>query len=206
MTKIEFNAAFRTDKAGRSANQDNGFILLDIKGGDTGSQTLNTDRTAAMGDYGTLMLVADGMGGMNAGEKASELIKETMLREFGKVTAKVPGNAKSDLTVKDYARTHASAKGMGSTIVALWIYGDMAVAAWVGDSRIYRYNPAFGLARLSHDHSYVQSLVDTGRLPEHLAFDHPDSNIQYHLVYEFLYKSGPQRVQCDKPLYKQSVF
>ena len=95
MTKIEFNAAFRTDKAGRSANQDNGFILLDIKGGDTGSQTLNTDRTAAMGDYGTLMLVADGMGGMNAGEKASELIKETMLREFGKVTAKVPGNAKS---------------------------------------------------------------------------------------------------------------
>ena len=165
MTKIEFNAAFRTDKAGRSANQDNGFILLDIKGGDTGSQTLNTDRTAAMGDYGTLMLVADGMGGMNAGEKASELIKETMLREFGKVTAKVPGNAKSmcdflgkaiqeaDLTVKDYARTHASAKGMGSTIVALWIYGDMAVAAWVGDSRIYRYNPAFGLARLSHDHS-----------------------------------------------------
>lgn len=189
MTKIEFNAAFRTDKAGRSANQDNGFILLDIKGGDTGSQTLNTDRTAAMGDYGTLMLVADGMGGMNAGEKASELIKETMLREFGKVTAKVPGNAKSmcdflgkaiqeaDLTVKDYARTHASAKGMGSTIVALWIYGDMAAAAWVGDSRIYRYNPAFGLARLSHDHSYVQSLVDTGRLPEHLAFDHPDSNI-----------------------------
>lgn len=189
MTKIEINAAFRTDRAGRQANQDNGFILTDILNPEAGEKVLNTDRTVVPGHLGTLMVVADGMGGMNAGEKASELIKAGMLQAFAKVPHSVPGDsqrmaaflcqaiADSDQSVKEYARDHRETRGMGSTIVALWLYGGMAVCAWVGDSRIYRFNAANGLTRLSHDHSYVQSLVDSGRLPAHMAHDHPDSNI-----------------------------
>lgn len=190
MAKIEFNAAFRTDKAGRSANQDNGFSILDLTTArNTNEQNLNTDRTIQLGAKGALFVVADGMGGMNAGEKASELIVKGLQRAFNDLPDNVAGNPSkmtqflthaidaADKDVKRYASEHTETRGMGSTIVALWICGDIAVTVWVGDSRIYRFNPHNGLVRLSHDHSYVQNLVDTGRLPEHLAFDHPDSNI-----------------------------
>lgn len=190
MFKIEFNAAFRTDKAGRAANQDNGFYILDLQAGaEAGVNNINTDRTVGMGAKGALFVVADGMGGMNAGEKASELIVKGMQKAFANMPANVPGDVNlmssylehaisaADADVKAFAYENPHTRGMGSTIVALWLYGDKAIASWVGDSRIYRYNPDNGLVRLSHDHSYVQGLVDTGRLPEHMAFDHPDSNI-----------------------------
>lgn len=190
MATIEFNISFRTDKAGRAANQDNGFCMPDLKDQSEQSlKNLNSDRTISLGAYGALFVVADGMGGMNAGEKASELVVAGIKRAFNQVTAKdvkTPDEmaaflqkaiSKSDEDIKNYARKESSTRGMGSTVVALWIHNHIAVAAWVGDSRIYRFNPANGLVRLSHDHSYVQNLVDTGRLPEHMAFDHPDSNI-----------------------------
>ncbi len=190
MARIEFNTAFRTDKAGRAANQDNGFCVLDLKNQDSQSgKEINTDRTIPLGEYGALFVVADGMGGMNAGEKASELVVAGMQREFANVSAQnvaTPDDmaafmnsaiVNADNDVKQYARKNPNTRGMGSTIVALWIFKKIAVAAWVGDSRIYRFNPSNGLVRLSHDHSYVQNLVDTGRLPEHMAFNHPDSNI-----------------------------
>lgn len=189
MKKIEFNASFRTDRAGRDANQDNGFILTDIRTPENGAKAVNTDRTITPGAYGSLFVVADGMGGMNAGEKASELVKAGMMAAFTNVEEGVAGNKqamtdflvrairKADEGVKAHASGDSHCRGMGSTLVALWIWGDTAVCAWVGDSRIYRFNPANGLVRLSHDHSYVQSLVDSGRLPAHMAHDHPDSNI-----------------------------
>lgn len=204
MTKIEYNAAFRTDRAGREANQDNGFILTDIHNPENGVKAVNTDRTITPGEHGSLMVVADGMGGMNAGEKASELIKAGILQAFAKVPHSVPGDGdrmatflvqaitSADESVKAYAREHRETRGMGSTIVALWIYGDMAVCAWVGDSRIYRFNPANGLVRLSHDHSYVQSLVDSGRLPAHMAHDHPDSNIITRSLGDNQQQANPQ--------------
>lgn len=189
MKKIEFNASFRTDRAGRDANQDNGFVLTDILTPENGAKAVNTDRTITPGAYGSLFVIADGMGGMNAGEKASELVKSGMMNAFSNVPKDVPGNIEhmtsflvgaikqADEGIKAYARSDSHTRGMGSTIVVLWILGDTAVCAWVGDSRIYRFNPANGLVRLSHDHSYVQSLVDSGRLPAHMAHDHPDSNI-----------------------------
>lgn len=190
MLKIEFNAAFRTDKAGRAANQDNGFCYPDLSDNAThGSKDLNTDRTMQLGASGALFVVADGMGGMNAGEKASELVVKGIQQAFARLPGGIGGDASlmnqyltqaiisADNMVKEYARLHPETRGMGSTVVALWICDGTAVAAWVGDSRIYRFNPANGIVRLSHDHSYVQSLVDSGRLPENLAFDHPDSNI-----------------------------
>jgi protein phosphatase len=58
-----------------------------------------------------------------------------------------------------------------------WVIGNVAHIAWCGDSRAYLFNRQSGLSRLSNDHSYVQELVDTGKLDPELAFDHPNSNI-----------------------------
>lgn len=66
---------------------------------------------------------------------------------------------------------------MGTTIVVAWILNDKLYIGWCGDSRAYVYNSAYGLLRLTKDHSYVQQLVDSGKLSEDEAFDYPDSNI-----------------------------
>ena len=66
---------------------------------------------------------------------------------------------------------------MGTTIVMAWVLGRVVHVAWCGDSRAYLFNKNSGLSRLSRDHSYVQQLVDSGKLDPELAFDHPNSNI-----------------------------
>lgn len=66
---------------------------------------------------------------------------------------------------------------MGTTIVIAWILNDKAYICWCGDSRCYVFNANSGFCRLSKDHSYVQDLVDQGKLDPENAFDHPYSNI-----------------------------
>ncbi len=161
---------FRSEAAGRQYNEDNGKILqLD-------------------GDKGLLLIVCDGMGGMKAGEVASALAVETIEGWFTpeRLTSQVMSNPSdylkqsivgADTNIKNYSKTHPETEGMGSTAVLAWLIGEKAYVAWCGDSRAYRYNPQFGLERLSHDHSLVQSLVDAGQITEEQAFDHPQSNI-----------------------------
>ena len=83
----------------------------------------------------------------------------------------------ADSAIKAYSKEHPETEGMGSTIVMAWMLGKKVYVGWCGDSRCYCYNPKTGLVRLSHDHSYVQELVDAGKLTEELAFDHPNNNI-----------------------------
>ena len=58
-----------------------------------------------------------------------------------------------------------------------WLIDEKVYVGWCGDSRAYKYNPSRGFVQLSHDHSYVQELVDSGKLSPELAFDHPNNNI-----------------------------
>ena len=67
--------------------------------------------------------------------------------------------------------------GMGTTIVICWLLEDIAYIAWCGDSRCYVFNKLQGLKALTKDHSYVQELVDQGKLSEEEAFTHPQNNI-----------------------------
>lgn len=59
---------------------------------------------------------------------------------------------------------------MGTTIVIAWILNDKAYICWCGDSRCYVFNANSGFCRLSKDHSYVQDLVDQGKLDPENAF------------------------------------
>jgi serine/threonine protein phosphatase PrpC len=137
------------------------------------------------------MVVADGMGGMNAGEVASEIAVTHVQNAFSKVSdfSKIADCSnhveaflkkiivEADAAIKKRVKEDPSTAGMGTTIVMAWIIGEVVHVAWCGDSRAYLFNRQSGLSRLSNDHSYVQELVDSGKLDPELAFDHPNSNI-----------------------------
>jgi len=129
-----------------------------------------------------LWLVADGMGGHEAGEVASALVRDTIERE----TKNNPNISLLDsiqqahATILTSAAQGIGAPGMGSTVVALKSNSEKYQVAWVGDSRAYLWTPSHGggrLEQLSVDHSYVQMLVETGAIrPEDAEF-HPEKNI-----------------------------
>ena len=83
----------------------------------------------------------------------------------------------ADNAIKRKSREEKSVKSMGTTLVAAWLFDGYANIIWCGDSRGYLFNPVSGLAQVTKDHSYVQELVDSGRLLPEYAFDHPDNNI-----------------------------
>ena len=180
--------AARCEAAGRPSNEDNYQISEDLSGGQWG---FTTDKEITLGEKGTLLVVCDGMGGMNAGEVASAIAVQTIKERFAaeNLSSKVTSSSASiqkfivdaiqaaDEAIKKEGKENAEHEGMGSTIVLAWLIGKRVYVGWCGDSRAYCYNPHTGLHRLSHDHSYVQELVDAGKLTEELAFDHPNNNI-----------------------------
>jgi protein phosphatase len=174
----------------RTNNEDNFIVNPDLSKDDW-NMPETPDTVVELGKNGCLLVVADGMGGMNAGEVASELAVQGVRRAFSEVKdfsaitdssshiedflKKVIVDADSD--IKDKVKQDPSTEGMGTTIVMAWILGEMVHVAWCGDSRAYLFNRQSGLSRISRDHSYVQELVDSGKLDPELAFDHPNSNI-----------------------------
>lgn len=191
MSKLLLNLTAITDVGNiRKNNEDNFIVCQDLT---TENWFIPQDGSEPfeLGKLGSLMVVADGMGGMNAGEVASDIAVKTV-REFfapGNLTQDLVNNPtyilqylkqviiEADNRIKAKSREDESTSGMGTTIVISWILEDMAFIAWCGDSRAYSYHPNTGLRQLSKDHSYVQELVDSGKLKPELAFDHPDSNI-----------------------------
>lgn len=145
---------------------------------------------ADLGEFGALLVVADGMGGANAGEVASAIAVETIQEKFTSEQLKDVNNddkdiqefmkevvKQADLNIYNHSKEDVSTRGMGTTIVMAWILGDKAYVCWCGDSRCYVLNKQHGLIQLSKDHSYVQELVDKGQLNPELMHDHPLSNV-----------------------------
>ena len=177
--------AARCEAAGRPNNEDNYQLDSDLSDNTWG---FTADEEISLGDKGSLLVVCDGMGGMNAGEVASAIAVKTIKEYFvaDKLTDSIISNpckyirtaiVAADTAIKAHSKANPDTEGMGSTIVMAWLLGKKVYVGWCGDSRCYRFNPQLGLERLSHDHSYVQELVDAGKLTEELAFDHPNNNI-----------------------------
>ena len=177
--------AARCEAAGRPNNEDN--YQLDDNLSDN-SWGFTADAEVSLGEKGALLVVCDGMGGMNAGEVASDIAVKTIKEWFttDKLTDTAVANpckyiasaiVAADAAIKAHSKANPDTDGMGSTIVMAWLLGQKVYVGWCGDSRCYRFNPQLGLERLSHDHSYVQELVDAGKLTDDLAFDHPNNNI-----------------------------
>ena len=193
---IKFRLTAYSDAAGKydptaplKGNEDNFYVDDDL--GDDVPGRCQTDSEITMTEWGCLMVVADGMGGMNAGEVASGIAIETVKEYFEphKINAKLAGSSagrrkyleevikEADQRIKTDAKNNPEHEGMGSTIIIAWIVGDKMTVSWCGDSRAYRYNPNSGLAPLSTDHSYVQELVNKGVISYEDTFEHPQGNI-----------------------------
>ena len=144
-----------------------------------------------LGDFGAIAVVADGMGGANAGEVASSISIDTIKDTFSadRVSAAVKGGEdaiksllleavkQADAAILQRIATDDGTQGMGTTIVVCWVLNEKAYIVWCGDSRCYSYYPTQGLRPLTHDHSLVQELVDKGEITTEEAFSHPDGNI-----------------------------
>lgn len=127
-----------------------------------------------------LWLVADGMGGHEAGEVASAIVVETIQQQTAAGRSLVDSIRDSHASVLKAVDQGLGAEGMGSTVVALQSNEHGYEIAWVGDSRAYVWTPddAGGtLEQLSTDHSYVQLLLASGAIGEQEAANHPDKNV-----------------------------
>lgn len=204
MSTIKFRIAAKTDVGlVRTNNEDNFQASSDLSGGQM--RWVNNE-ICSLGDKGALIVVADGMGGMNAGEVASELAIETIREYFSpeKLTAEVlktrytiekymnDAIVAADMKIKAVAKSRPETKGMGTTIVIGWIIDGKLYISWCGDSRAYVYNPSAGLHQISKDHSYVQNLVDKGAITREEAFDFPDSNIITRCLSDGTTKAKPE--------------
>ncbi|MDH8701074.1 serine/threonine protein phosphatase PrpC [Dysgonomonadaceae bacterium PH5-43] len=191
MNEIKFKLIAGTDIGlERSNNEDNFVVCTDLQTTEWFIPQ-DVDEPLVLSDKGCLLAVADGMGGMNAGEIASSIAIETVKKMFDPslLTEQITKDANSittylkkiineaDQAIKNHSQTNESNRGMGTTIAIAWVLDRYAYLAWCGDSRIYSYHPKVGLRQLSKDHSYVQQLIDDGRLDPKYAFDHPDGNI-----------------------------
>lgn len=132
--------------------------------------------------HGLLVVVCDGMGGAKGGSAASQLAVETILNEAQNSNlvdgAEVLKEAISKANGAVY-RTGCSRQelqGMGTTVAALLINENKAVAAHVGDSRIYQLRGRRKIFRTS-DHSMVFELVKRGRISEEQARLSAESNV-----------------------------
>lgn len=187
---VSFKLFAGTDVGLRDNNEDNFTVCPDLTQNEW-MMPADHQQVIPLGECGCLMIVADGMGGQNAGEVASAIAIETVQTMFApdRLTDKVlskPANikeylkkvvSKADFNVKEYSKEHPEAEGLGSTIVMAWVIGNKAYVAWLGDSRAYAFTPSQGIRRLSKDHSYVQQLVDAGNLSDIEAMNHPNSNV-----------------------------
>ncbi|MGC2719159.1 MAG: Stp1/IreP family PP2C-type Ser/Thr phosphatase [Candidatus Acidiferrales bacterium] len=128
----------------------------------------NEDRAAAAPEI-NLFVLCDGMGGLEAGERASQIAVETVIRQCREAAAKSAPSAEALSTAIELAnekifraaQESGSKSGMGSTIVAVQFHGERAIIAHVGDSRVYRLRHN-EFSQITEDHSFVAEQVRRG--------------------------------------------
>ena len=135
-----------------------------------------------------LFILADGMGGYNAGEVASRMAVESARDYIHKHFAKnKDSKEKLEALLKDAveyansvvykkAQSKENLRGMGTTLDVCLIYNSRIYISHIGDSRVYRIRKDF-IRRLTRDDSYVQTLVDDGTITKEEALHHPKKNM-----------------------------
>ena len=130
-----------------------------------------------------IVVVADGMGGHNAGEVASSMAVKTLCEYFtGKDTQTIIEThireslvlANENVLRESY--TNVEYIGMGTTLTLAVLQNESLIVGHVGDSRAYLFNQK-GLRLITRDHSFVQELIDNGLITEDEAMVHPRRNI-----------------------------
>lgn len=142
----------------------------------------------------TLCVVCDGMGGAKSGNVASECATRVFVDKVARYAAPkissegilkitsddacvILDNAAHDANIAVYRKSQSSAdyQGMGTTLVAALVCDDIVYVVNVGDSRLYLISDNT-ITQITHDHSYVQHLIDSGSLSVEDARTHPYRN------------------------------
>jgi PPM family protein phosphatase len=145
---------------------------------DTGRQRRENEDSAYV--RSPVFVVADGMGGAQAGEVASRIAIETF--EHGLPPSGTPEDQLAELVrdanqqIYDRSRAEQGRAGMGTTLTAAYLVDGNLAIAHVGDSRAYLFRNG-ELTRLTQDHSLVDELVRQGKLTEAQAAEHPQRSI-----------------------------
>ncbi len=169
----------RTDVGRTREHNEDAFVVADLT---RGNATLQPEvRTHTLGDRGSLFMVADGMGGAAAGEIASAMAIEVVLREVSEAladatppteeafaTAIKRATAAANAHIHTFALEHPEYRGMGTTATVAGVLGDTVYLAQVGDSRAYLVRN--GIAQqITKDQSLMQKLIEAGELTEEEA-------------------------------------
>lgn len=134
-----------------------------------------------VGNLPNLFVVADGMGGHNAGDYASSHAVQTLVdeirddKDFNPIKIIRHAIETANTEILNQAQNDVSLRGMGTTMVVATIVGHYAYVANVGDSRLYIIQDQ--IHQVTKDHSLVQEMVRMGELKAEEAKNHPDKNI-----------------------------
>jgi protein phosphatase len=217
--KVLVTVRARTDLGKTRDHNEDAFLVADLTSRTT---DITVDGAHAVGERGTLFLVADGMGGAAAGELASSMAADLIFRHLIE-----SWNSETDLSadrftahlrdaveranerIHQYSKDHPDVRGMGTTVTVAGVLLGSLYLAQVGDSRGYLVRKGVA-TQLTKDQSLMQRLVDAGELTEEEA-EHserrniilqalgPDARIRVDLTWQDL-RRGDTLVICSDGL------
>ncbi len=218
--KVIVHVFGRTDVGRTREHNEDAFVVADLT---RGNATLQPEvRTHEVGDRGTLFMVADGMGGAAAGEIASAMAIDVVLREITNAIADLPvldteayaaalkkATATANSQIHTFALEHPEYRGMGTTATVAVVLGDTLYLAQVGDSRAYLVRDAVAM-QITKDQSLMQKLIEAGEITEEEAEQSerrniilqalgPEANIKVDLTFQKIRK-GDSLLLCSDGL------
>jgi protein phosphatase len=148
-------------------------------------------------------IIADGIGGHQAGEVASaiavEIISKAVAESDGEQPIDTMESAIAEASEAIFAQASQSVEqqGMGTTCVCTWVIGDKLYVTYVGNSRLYllRGNTLYVM---TNDHTWVQEAVDAGALTKEQARVHPHANVIRRYLGSEITAKADIRIRTDK--------
>ncbi len=176
--ELRLTIAARTHRGQRRSHNEDALLIVNLDARERCDDVAEWH----VGERGVLLAVSDGLGGARAGEVASELSVEAMFDELRRERRAHDLDAllqravaRASRRVRDASRTRER-EGMGATLTAALIEGNTAHVVQVGDSRGYLLRDG-ELRQITHDQSYVQTLLDEGAITPADAERSPLRNI-----------------------------
>ncbi|MDG1279301.1 MAG: protein phosphatase 2C domain-containing protein [Algoriphagus sp.] len=166
----------------RDHNEDNFIVCENLN---SKNWQFSPDAITEVSDQGVLLFVADGMGGTNAGEVASDIAQESIKTFFSERLEECKSIKEFMFQAISYAHDKIIQRqneddettGMGTTAILGWIRDNELHLAWSGDSRAYVVRSGLRPYPVTDDHSIVWQMVMEGSLTPEEARIHPDSNL-----------------------------
>ncbi len=173
-------------------------------------RTINEDRAAFFErpDRFKLAILADGMGGHNAGDVASEMAVNEMQKLFEQVDSAQFATKQTQFEwlrdavshinqqIYNYSLAHENCQGMGTTMIAVLLDQKECIISHVGDSRVYHFTNE-SVELVTRDHSYVNILLENGEISEEEAKNHPKRN--------FILKALGTEISIEPDFYEMTL-